>query len=164
MMKLAFSTNAFVKYSLESAITKIANTGYNAVEILADKPHAFFPMRKNKVLNIKKALKKNNVKVSNINANTATGFFDHGICDDPFEPSLSGNDEDRRRWRINYTKQAIDFAAVINANNISVTSGRSVHKGRKESMERFIDSMHELVKYASARKINIGMSMNQACL
>jgi sugar phosphate isomerase/epimerase len=43
-MKLAFSTNAFKKYSLEESIRAIANIGYEGVEILADVPHAYPPV------------------------------------------------------------------------------------------------------------------------
>ena len=39
-MKLAFSTNAFKRYSLEDSIRAIAKIGYSGVEILCDVPHA----------------------------------------------------------------------------------------------------------------------------
>ena len=40
-MPLAFSTNAFKKFSLEDAIKSIAQIGYEGVEILCDIPHAY---------------------------------------------------------------------------------------------------------------------------
>jgi sugar phosphate isomerase/epimerase len=43
-MHLAFSTNAFKKYSLEESIRAIANIGYEGVEILGDVPHAYPPL------------------------------------------------------------------------------------------------------------------------
>ena len=42
-MTLAFSTNAFKKFSLENAITEIAKIGFKGVEILGDIPHAYPP-------------------------------------------------------------------------------------------------------------------------
>ena len=42
-MKLAFSSNAFKKYSLENAIREIAKIGFKGVEILGDIPHAYPP-------------------------------------------------------------------------------------------------------------------------
>jgi sugar phosphate isomerase/epimerase len=165
MIKLAFSTNAFVKHTLESAISEIANIGYDGVEILADKPHAFFPIRKNRQSKITETIRKHKIAISNINANTARGFFDHKSYGDPFEPSLASNDEKKRLWRINYTKQAIDFASLINAENISVTSGKPVSgERREENVKRFMDSMHEVVKYASARKIKIGIEYEPGLL
>ena len=40
-MKLAFSTNAFTRFSLRDAIVAIKEAGYAGVEILADVPHAY---------------------------------------------------------------------------------------------------------------------------
>ena len=41
IMKLSFSTNAFVRFSVPEAIEIIAKTGYSGVEILADVPHLY---------------------------------------------------------------------------------------------------------------------------
>ena len=40
-MKLAFSTNAFVRFPLPDAIAAIREAGFAGVEILADAPHAY---------------------------------------------------------------------------------------------------------------------------
>ena len=40
-MKLAFSTNAYTNHSLTHALEGIKRAGFNAVEILADVPHAY---------------------------------------------------------------------------------------------------------------------------
>ena len=39
-MLLSFSSNAFKKFSLDTAIREIAKIGYKGVEILCDIPHA----------------------------------------------------------------------------------------------------------------------------
>ncbi len=39
-MKLAFSSNAFKKTSLEEALDMIAHVGYSGIEIMVDVPHA----------------------------------------------------------------------------------------------------------------------------
>ena len=41
MMKLAFSSNAYMHFSIEDTIDKIADLGYSGIEILADVPHAW---------------------------------------------------------------------------------------------------------------------------
>ena len=43
IMKLAFSSNAFKAYSLETCIREIKAIGYEGVEILCDYPHAYPP-------------------------------------------------------------------------------------------------------------------------
>ena len=40
-MKLAFSSNAYMHFSIEETIEKIASLGYTGIEILADVPHAW---------------------------------------------------------------------------------------------------------------------------
>ena len=40
-MKLAFSTNAFVRYPVTEAVERIAAAGYEGVELLADVPHLY---------------------------------------------------------------------------------------------------------------------------
>ena len=40
-MKLAFSSNAYMHFSIENTIAKIAELGYQGIEILVDEPHAW---------------------------------------------------------------------------------------------------------------------------
>ena len=42
-MLLSFSSNAFKKFSLDTAIREISKIGYKGVEILCDRPHAYPP-------------------------------------------------------------------------------------------------------------------------
>src|SRR5687767_7635173 len=38
-MKLAFSSNAYLRFSIEGTIARIASLGYTGIELLADVPH-----------------------------------------------------------------------------------------------------------------------------
>jgi len=40
-MRLAFSTNAYLKFSFTEAVARLARIGYAGVEIMADVPHAW---------------------------------------------------------------------------------------------------------------------------
>jgi len=40
-VKLAFSSNAYMQFSIEETIRRIAEIGYQGIEILADVPHAW---------------------------------------------------------------------------------------------------------------------------
>ncbi|MFH1103138.1 MAG: sugar phosphate isomerase/epimerase, partial [Pseudomonadota bacterium] len=42
-MVFGYSTNAFVKYSLDRAIEYIAELGFKGVEIMGDRPHLYPP-------------------------------------------------------------------------------------------------------------------------
>ena len=68
-MKLAFSSNAFKKFSLEQSISLISQIGYSAIEILCDVPHAYPPVKQD-VLRIRDLLSKHNLEISNLNAFT----------------------------------------------------------------------------------------------
>ena len=68
-MRLAFSTNAYLKYSFAEAVRRLAGIGYAGVEIMADVPHAWpaFLLDEQKQA-LRDALAKNNLAVSNINS------------------------------------------------------------------------------------------------
>lgn len=165
-MRLAFSTNAFVKYTLESAIQKIAGCKYEGVEILADRPH-FPPTLKSswkKIKSLQKLLSRHKISVSNINANTASVFYKQRLQEPVFEPSLSNPDISKRRWRINYTKRSIDLACEVQSKNISITSGIPLpdcppEKGRK----LFIESVKRIMDYAEKKGIKVGLEY-EPCL
>src|SRR5262245_53735864 len=71
MIKLAFSTNAFKRYSLEDSILEIAKAGYSGVEILCDVPHAYLPhFKENHIRSLKQTLASCNLQISNLNAFT----------------------------------------------------------------------------------------------
>ena len=40
-MRLAFSTNAYLKHPFDEAASRIASLGYDGLELLADVPHAW---------------------------------------------------------------------------------------------------------------------------
>ena len=67
--RLAFSTNAYLKYSFDDAVTKLAKLGYRGVEIMADVPHAWpaymLPAQKQA---IRDSLAANRLEIANINA------------------------------------------------------------------------------------------------
>ncbi len=62
-MKLSFSTNAFVRFSVPEAIEIIAKTGYSGVEILADIPHLYpFSTTAPSLSEIASSLEKNRIR------------------------------------------------------------------------------------------------------
>ena len=40
-MQLAFSSNAYLRYTIEETIRRVAGLGYRGIELLADVPHAW---------------------------------------------------------------------------------------------------------------------------
>ena len=118
MIKLAFSTNAFKRYSLEDSIREIAKVGYSGVEILCDIPHAYAPSFKDdQVRSLKKTLAFSNMKISNLNAFTLYAIGD------TYHPSWI---DDSREMRIKHTIECIRLAKRIGAKHLSTEPGGPV--------------------------------------
>lgn len=123
--QLGFSTNAFTRYSLEEALTAIAETGFNIVEILADRPH-FFPDLNTKIRAeaIAGLAKTSGLSIGAINCNTVAGYYAQDFWEPIFEPSLANPEHDARNWRIQYTLSCMDFAEIVGAEILVINSGR----------------------------------------
>ncbi len=118
MIKLAFSTNAFKRYSLEDSIREIAKVGYSGAEILCDIPHAYAPSFKDdQVRSLKKTLALSNMQISNLNAFTLYAIGD------TYHPSWI---DDSREMRIEHTIECIRLAKRIGAKHLSTEPGGPV--------------------------------------
>lgn len=160
-MRLGFSTNAFVKETLTEAITSISKFGFEGIEIVVDHPHAFLPLNKTKIRTMKKQLERLDLQVTNLNANTAVGWYKNKQIKDQFEPSLSNLDDKLRQWRIIYSKQAIDLAYDMGVPNISITSGK---KNTKNKRGIFNNSLEELSQYGEKKNIRIAIEYEPGLL
>lgn len=117
-MKLAFSTNAFKKYSLLDSIKKISMIGYEGVEILADIPHAYPPIfGKEQIRSVIDTLCECKIQVSNLNA------FTMYAIEDVYHPSWIESDNCLRELRIQHTINCIKLAQRIGSKNISTEPG-----------------------------------------
>ena len=115
MIKLAFSTNAFKRYSLEDSIKEIAKIGYNGVELLCDIPHAYPPtFTDDRVKSLKKTLGSYKMQISNLNA------FTLYAVGDTYHPSWM---DDSKEIRIEYTIECIRLAKKIGAKHLSTEPG-----------------------------------------
>jgi sugar phosphate isomerase/epimerase len=66
-MKLSISTAVYYRYSLIESIKRIAELGYNAVEIWGGRPHAFpDDMTDSKINEIKKCIREYDLEISGL--------------------------------------------------------------------------------------------------
>ena len=156
-MKTGFSTNAFTGFSLFNAIEIISDIGYKGIEIVVDEPHAFLPLTSNEIKKIWNLLNEKELSVSNLNANTVIGWHSENKIKEKFEPSLSNINESLRKWRINYTKKAIDMANELNAPSVCVTSGIKNNERFEMEMKLFGESLFEVLEYAEKSHVKIGI-------
>jgi len=163
-LRIGFSTNAFTKKSLSYAFRSISKVGFEGVEIVLDVPHAFLPIKKKKLEQLKKQLQNYNLTVTNLNANTVLGWYGGKINSEKFEPSLSNSNQKLRRWRVSYTKEAIDLAGELNSPSICITSG-ILHVSKKNSnLDFFGKSLQELAIYAEKMNVRLGIEYEPGLL
>jgi len=121
-MKLAFSSNAYMHFSIEDTIRKIGELGYTGIEILADVPHAWpsFLLEERKQ-SIRDQLDKHNLQIANINA------FMMNAVNDPrqpyWHPGWTDPDPHYRAIRREHTKRALKLAKEIGAPNVTTEPG-----------------------------------------
>src|SRR4051812_29109016 len=118
MIRLAFSTNAFKKNSLEEAIDSIRSIGYSGVELMADLHHAL-PTRMTVEMRreTRKRIEGEGGAVSNVNA------FTLFACGDTYRPTWIEDDLARRGVRVEHTKQAVELAAEMGCGTVSLQPG-----------------------------------------
>jgi sugar phosphate isomerase/epimerase len=157
MIKLAFSTNAFKRYSLEDSIREIARVGYSGVEILCDIPHAYAPTFKDdQVRSLKKTLALSNMQISNLNAFTLYAIGD------TYHPSWI---DDSREVRIEHTIECIRLAKRIGAKHLSTEPGGPVaplpssqqqqHQDISRLEKIFLDGLTRVAKMAEEEGIKV---------
>jgi sugar phosphate isomerase/epimerase len=146
MSRLAFSTNAFKKNTLEEAIRAIAQIGYEGVELMADVPHAYPPSMdaaaRSKLAALIKSL---GLSVSNINAFT---LFAAG---DTYHPSWIEEQVGKRKRRVEHTLGCIELASQMGSKSISLEPGGPMigtDISRKVAGERFAEGIEQVLPAA----------------
>jgi sugar phosphate isomerase/epimerase len=158
-MKLAFSTNAYTRYPLTDALIGIKRAGYEAVEILADTPHAYPDLIHDAMTaSIRRQLDSLGLAVSNVNANCSFGYWRHAPPEPYFEPSLISPNPQHRSDRAGLIRKTLHFAKNIGAANISITSGRLLAGMPPDRAARqFAESIKPLLDEADRLNVNIGI-------
>jgi sugar phosphate isomerase/epimerase len=148
-MNLAFSTNAYMRFSVEQALTRLASLGYLGVELMADVPHAWpaglLPEQKR---GIRDTLDRLGLAISNINA-----FMMNAIADprQPYwHPSWIEPDSHYRRIRVEHTKRALTLAKELRAPNITTEPGGPLAPGQtfEQGLDQFVGELKPVVEHA----------------
>ena len=147
-MQLAFSTNAYMKYSFAEAARRLAEIGYAGVEIMADVPHAWpAGLLDEQKQAIRQALTDNKLAISNVNA-----FMMNAICDARqryWHPSWIEPERHYRQIRIDHTIRALTLARELGARCITTEPGGPVAPGESWSARRDIASRASCPSWAS---------------
>ncbi len=144
-MRLAYSTNAYMKFPIDEAIARVAKLGYTGLELMADVPHAWpETTTEAETVAIRETLSEHNVKLSNINA------FMMNAIQDFWHPSWIEPDDAYRRKRIEHTKKALTMARMLGAPCITTEPGGPLDSGmdRARAMDIFVDGLRETLAHA----------------
>jgi sugar phosphate isomerase/epimerase len=153
-MRLAFSTNAYLKHPFDEAASRIASFGYEGLELLADVPHAWpaglLAVQKRGIL---EAMDRSRLKFSNINA-----FMMNAVNDrrQPYwHPSFIEPESNYRQVRIDHTKRALDLCAELGAPHITTEPGGPLPPGqpRQEAIDLFVEVLKPLAQHAHDRGV-----------
>ena len=155
-MKLAFSSNAYMHFSIEDTIRKIAELGYSGIEILADVPHAWpsFLLEERKQ-SIRDCLDKHNLQIANINA-----FMMNAVADprQPYwHPGWTDPDPHYRAIRREHTKRCLQLAKEIGAPNITTEPGGllTAEQSWDEAARIFYEELMPCVEVAEQVEIEL---------
>lgn len=155
-MKLAFSTNAYLKYSFPETVKRLANIGYAGVEIMADVPHAWPAcLLEEQKQAIREALRVNNLAISNINA-----FMMNAISDPRqkyWHPSWIEPDRNYRQIRIDHTKRALTLAKELGATCITTEPGGPVPEGEPHFryLKIFVEMLKPVAEHAEKEGVQL---------
>ncbi|MGC9194738.1 MAG: sugar phosphate isomerase/epimerase family protein [Syntrophobacteraceae bacterium] len=150
-MKLAFSSNGFVRYSLLETIRLLAQAGYSGIEIMADAPHAYPPhLGQKEIKEIRLALERNRMQISNLSS------FMLRAIGDIYHPSWIEADPALRSKRIEHTINSIELAHELGAETISTGPGGPLDGMEPEgAMKLFRDGLRQIESLAAKRKVKV---------
>ncbi len=155
-MKLAFSSNAYMQFSIEETIRRIAAIGYRGIELLADVPHAWpaglLPERRE---SIRRALSDHKLTISNINA-----FMMNAVGDprQPYwHPGWTDPDPHYRAIRREHTKRALQLAADLKAPHITTEPGGFLAPGqsRQQAADIFYEELMPCVELSAKLDVEL---------
>jgi sugar phosphate isomerase/epimerase len=150
-MRFGYSTNAFTRFSLMEAVEKIADLGFQGIEIMADRPHLYpADFNQEDLANLKSRLQERGLRVNNLNSFT---LFAVG---NTYLPSWIEPSPERRRIRIDHTRESLKIASFLGCGNISVPPGGPLDGvSRKEAVALFYRGLEEAIPLAEELGVKI---------
>ncbi len=153
-MRLGYNTNGLAHHSLPAAIELLADLGYQSIAITLD--HACLdPYAENfqQQLNQTTAL----LAKHKMHSVIETGARYLLNPREKHEPTLISPDELGRLRRIDFLNRAVDAAAALGSDCVSLWSGVNHHHiGRDQAMSHLASGLRRVLDYADRREVAIG--------
>jgi len=149
-LTLAYSANAYRRYSLEEAIERIARLGYAGIELMADRPHLWpADADQARVEQVRRKLAGAGLSISNVNAFMTTAIEDF------WHPSWIEPDRAYRRERVEHTRRALALARQLGAASITTEPGGPLPKGLsfQAAMDTFVEGLKPVLEQAEGEGV-----------
>ncbi len=153
-LRLAYSTNAYLRFGIDDAIDRIAALGYRGIELMADAPHIWpADATPDRIDAVRAALDRRGLSISNVNA-----FMMNKIGDprQPYwHPSWIEPDRAYRRVRIDHTRAALSLARRMGAPHVTTEPGGPVEAGSTyaAAMKLFVEMLKPVVEHAERERV-----------
>jgi sugar phosphate isomerase/epimerase len=151
-MVFGYSTNAYVHYTVQESLQRIAALGFDGVEIMCDRPHLYPPdFDAAGLAELKAVLDTHHLAVTNLNSFT---LFAVG---DTYLPSWIEPEAERRAIRVRHTLDCLEVAHALGARNISVPPGGPLERNmtRREAFRHFFDGLEQVLPRAEELSIKV---------
>lgn len=155
-MKLAYSSNAYMRFALDEAIRRIADLGYTGIELMADTPHLWpEDVTPAQIDRTRKLLDNRGLTIANINA-----FMMNKIADPRqryWHPSWIEPDPGYRRIRTDHTRRALTLARQLGATQITTEPGGPIagESEREQAMCLFVEELKPVLDHAAREGVNL---------
>jgi len=156
LSKLAFSSNAYLRFSFRTAAQRIAAIGYRGIEVMADVPHAWpAGLLAEQKRDLVRALEDTGLAISNVNA-----FMMNALADarQPYwHPSWIEPDRHYRQVRIDHTRRALDLARELGARCITTEPGGPLAPGQawEDGLKLFLDVLQPVAEHARSVGVDL---------
>lgn len=151
-MEFAYSAASFRLRSLQEAVNAIAEGGFRAVELLADRPHLFpQDFQASRIDELSQCLEDRKMKVVNLNACSVSALGD-GV-----RPAWIEEDWKQRELRIRYTLDSLRLAAALGIPSVTTNGGGPIPESmnEKEAWRLFVANMHRVLPLAAKLKVRL---------
>lgn len=155
-MKLAYSSNAYMRFPVDEAIARIAALGYEGIELMFDTPHAWpEDVKPGDIDALRTALDRHGLTIANVNA-----FMMNKIGDprQPYwHPSWIEPDLNYRQIRIDHTIRSLTLARQVGAKHISTEPGGPIagEHEREAAMRTFVEMLKPVLDHAGREGVKL---------
>ena len=153
-MRIGYNTNGLAHHSLPDALRMLASLGYTSVAITLD--HAalnpYSPLHEKELREIRELLTK--LQMRSVIETGARYLLDP---QQKHEPTLVSSKSAGRPRRIEFLRHAIDTAATLGSDCVSLWSGKLPEgDSRDDGLRRLAESLHIAIDYADRKNVQLG--------